>query len=99
MDMQEIDDEIYRLEHGDTTWNSCEKLNILYGVKRGMQPEQENESRAYPRKSQSEFVEVFRSIPLEYALNVLDEHMNCIKAVYPKEYHAIIRKMTEAEVL
>lgn len=93
MDMQEIKREINKLENGATTWNSCEKLSILYNVMNGMRPEQAETRNAYP--TESEFVRIFRSIQLEDALNIIDEHMECVKAVYPKEYNSIIRKMRD----
>lgn len=96
MNMQEIDEEIAKLEKGDTTWKSCEKLNILYGVKRGIQPDQETiQERAYSGKNESEFVEAFKSIPINEALAVIDEHMECIKEIFPKEYRNIIKRLKE----
>ena len=47
-----------------------------------------------PDDSDSEFVRAAKSAGLPLLLDVLDEHMDCIRALYPKEYAAIIRRLT-----
>ena len=39
----------------------------------------------------SEFVQAGRDAGMSRLLEVLDEHMECIKTLYPKEYAAVIR--------
>lgn len=41
----------------------------------------------------SEFVQAGRAAGMSRLLEVLDEHMECIRALYPKEYVAIIRRL------
>lgn len=43
----------------------------------------------------SEFVQAGREAGMPRLLEVLDEHMECIKALYPKEYAAIMRRLKE----
>lgn len=45
--------------------------------------------------SGSEFVQAAREAGLSRLLDVLDEHMDCIQAMYPKEYAAILRRLRE----
>lgn len=100
MNMHEIDDEIYKLENGDTTWRNCEKLAILYNVKNGLSMTEkekalpmENISAYSYKNNDSEFIELFKRANIEDALKILDEHMEIIKAIYPKEYRMIMRKI------
>ena len=43
----------------------------------------------------SEFVQAGREAGMSRLLDVLDEHMECIKALYPKEYAAVIRRLKD----
>lgn len=43
----------------------------------------------------SEFVQAARKAGISRLLDVLDEHMDCIQAMYPKEYTAILRRLKE----
>lgn len=43
----------------------------------------------------SEFVQVGREAGMSRLLEVLDEHMECIRALYPKEYAAIMRRLKD----
>lgn len=42
---------------------------------------------------QSEFVEAASAAPFSGLMDVLDEHMNAIKLVYPKEYQLVMQKI------
>lgn len=104
MDIKEINDEIWKLERGRTNYAECQKLAILYIVKNGLQdglydakdnlysyaPEPEEIKENYIL---GEFGEVFENAPHQLALDVLEEHMQLIKAVYPKEYAEVIRRL------
>lgn len=41
----------------------------------------------------SEFVQAARSAGMTRLLDVMDEHMDCIRALYPKEYETIMRRL------
>lgn len=43
----------------------------------------------------SEFVRAARKAGMSQLLDVLDEHMDCVRALYPKEYAAIMRRLEE----
>lgn len=97
MDMNEIQSEIQRLEDADTNYTNCGKLATLYTVRNGLRPEEphiDNYSYSYANAPiQSEFINICMAAGFETVLGVLDEHMECIKALYPKEYNSIIRKL------
>jgi hypothetical protein len=43
----------------------------------------------------SEFVRAARKAGMPRLLDVLDEHMDCVRALYPKEYAAIMRRLED----
>lgn len=43
----------------------------------------------------SEFVQAGRAAGMSRLLDVMDEHMECIRALYPKEYAAIMRRLKD----
>lgn len=43
----------------------------------------------------SEFVQAARAAGMSRLLDVLDEHMDCVRAIYPKEYDAVMRRLKE----
>ena len=89
MSATEIQEEIDRLENEETTYGNCTKLAVLYTVRENY--------RQLPSSSygSSEFLLACSACPIDRVLNILDEHMDCIKALYPKEYSAIIKKIRE----
>lgn len=98
IDLDEINREIERLEHdAKTTYGNCERLAILHTVRDRYSGE--TQKRAVQEHSfaapASAFVEAFKAVPEDDALAVLDEHMQTIAILYPKEYNAIIRKLNE----
>lgn len=91
IDLNILDNEIERLEADDMNYQTCSRLADLYSVRDHYRPIYSKYSY-----SQSEFLQACGTAPYEAVLNVLDEHMQCINALYPKEYSAIIRKIKEA---
>ena len=41
----------------------------------------------------SEFVQAARAAGMARLLEVMDEHMDCIRVLYPKEYETIMRRL------
>lgn len=104
LDMDEIKSEIARLENGNITFSTVEKLAMLYIVQERNSPMPEPEPveiqqmpkyayAAAPTAPKSDFLEAVGKVPIEKALDVLDEHMEAIKLLYPKEYKAVINKI------
>ena len=106
MDIDEINTHIHKLKCGSTDWQSVEKLAALCTVRNELEEKQAPETQtqvlpptsyqaAYSTKAkpQSEFVEAASAAPFGGLMEVLDEHMNAIKLVYPKEYELVIRKI------
>lgn len=102
LDLDEIKREIARIENGNTTYTAIEKLALLYIVLDHSTPEEpEVEVQQMPRYAyaaapeapKSEFLAAVEKVPIEKALEVMDEHMEAIKLLYPKEYKAVIGKI------
>lgn len=98
IDIDDIDREIERLEHtANTTYGNCERLAILYTVRDKYSGG--SEKRAVQEYSYaaplSEFVSAFKAAPIDQALSLMDEHMQTIAILYPKEYDTILRKLNE----
>lgn len=102
IDLNEINDEIARLEHGNTTYAACEKLSVLYTVRSqlaaGEAPEKVERSissYSYASAPKSEFMQAVENAPLDGVMNVIDEHLEAVKALFPKEYNAVIKMIKE----
>ena len=106
MDIDEINDHIHKLKCGSTDWQSVEKLAALCTVRNELEEKQTPEAQTqalppaiYPAaystaaEPQSDFVEAASAVPFSGLMQVLDEHMNAIKLVYPKEYELVMKRI------
>lgn len=106
MDIDEINEHIRKLKCEETSWQSVNKLAALCTVRNELEPKQtpEAQSQVLPPSSyptaystaaepQSDFVAAASSVPFGGLMQVLDEHMEAIKLVYPKEYELVMRKI------
>ena len=106
MDIEEINDHIHKLKCGSTDWQSVEKLAALCTVRNELEdantPETQSQvfpTAAYPAaystaaEPQSDFVEAASAVPFSGLMQVLDEHMDAIKLVYPKEYELVMQRI------
>lgn len=91
MNIGEIEAEIERLEKGETTFQNCSKLAVLYSIVDHTKKEKEHVA-SYSYAS-SEFLQICSGVPYDDVLAILDEHMACIKALYPREYKTILGKI------
>ena len=94
MDIGEIRSEISRLENSDTNYKNCEKLSTLYIVRSGLETEEKPRFRhSHSFASSSEFLAAISDVPVEDWVGVIDEHLESVRALFPKEYAAVIRKI------
>ncbi len=107
MDIDEINEHIRKLKCEETSWQSVNKLAALCTVRDELKEEDKAQMSdvttrsapapiAYPTAAEppkSEFVEAASSAPFSGLMGVLDEHMNAIKLVYPKEYQLVLKKI------
>lgn len=92
IDLEKIDREIDELEaRGDTTYSLCERLAWLYVVRDHLRPTK-NETTLDLRGS--EFLEACSGVPYPLLMNVLNEHMEAMKIVQPREYERVMAKVS-----
>lgn len=93
----EIRTEIERLEHSQTTYANVEKLAMLYQVLNNApdQPSKPVQIKpySYASDSDSEFIKAVRNADFERVLKVLNDHMEAVRILYPKEYDAVLRRL------
>lgn len=89
IDVSIINDEIEALEAGETDYDTCERLACLYTVRNEMK-QREAEKRAL---QSSDFLAASVGAPIADLMKVLDEHMEAIRALYPKEYESVVSKI------
>ena len=88
--------------------NTCIKLAAFYTILNNLYPEKVEEpvdvgystmpsyDEYLPQiRSDSEFMNVCSQKEITAVVEVLDEHMEAIKLLYPKEYDSIIEKIKE----
>lgn len=95
IDLDEINAEIARLEAGKTTYSAVEKLGLLYIVRDNLGGNRMEKGYSYASAPKSEFVQLAENAPKDGLLMVLDEHFEAIRALYPKEYDAVLRKIRD----
>lgn len=94
LNVDEIDRTILDLESNhDTSYATCEKLAWLYIVKDHIV--QPVAPRNAPQGAGSEFLEVISGKDEQALFEVLNEHIEVIKILHPKEYAALIAKIKE----
>lgn len=89
--LETIDNEIMELEKRDTTFAVAERLAWLYIVRDHIQTPQADVKTLATHGS--EFLNACSGIPADQVLAVLDEHLELIRAVFPKEYTALLAKI------
>lgn len=92
MDMKEVEEQIQKLESGETTWNACQQLAVLYAVKDHVRLP----SYSYSAGG-SAFLKAVDGAPTEAVMSILDAHFDCIKEMFPKEYAAVLRKIEKSK--
>lgn len=106
MDLEEIKRAMHTLECGDTTFLSVERLAALKIVHDHLakltntQPEEASEPkpaqrmmRTTPIVTGSEFLDAISDVSFEDAMMILDEHMEALRVVIPREYDAVMNRL------
>lgn len=96
INLSEIENTILDLEQRDTTYSVCERLAWLYIVRDHLSAPVTRtaaERELTEQYSGSDFLQAASGKPVDHVLRVIDEHMEAIRIIYPKEYDAIIQKL------
>lgn len=88
-----IEREIIDLEKRDTTYANCERLAWLYIVRYSMQQRIVQEKARAEQMSGSPFLEACSCADISEILRVMNEHMEAVRVIYPKEYNAVVNQI------
>lgn len=94
--IETIEQEIIELEKRDTSYAVCERLAWLYTVRDHLKAKDMPvmpEVRKSGKLAGSEFLEAASEVDYAELMNILDNHMTCIKTVCPKEYDAVMSQI------
>lgn len=95
-----IETEIYDLEaRGDTTYSICERLAWLYIVRDHIREGKTGVNALSGNRTGtlngSEFLEACSNVDFAELMQILDQHMEAVKVVAPREYQLVMRKIDE----
>ena len=93
INLQEVEREILDLEKKDTTYAVCERLAWLYIVRDHIKAETIEEKKRAGHAGTSAFLMACEGVEIGALLKVLDEHMEAVQVIYPKEYSAVVEKI------
>lgn len=89
--LEEVSNTIKEIESEPLTLASVGNLAALYIVR---DKAKESRGALQPVKlSGSEFLEACSDVDMTSLFSILDEHMDAIKAIHPREYMALIQKI------
>lgn len=96
-----INGEIAALEEKDTNYAVCQKLAWLYVVRDHLTHSNEDSfisavqsvEIVTPSLTGSDFLKAASGVNVQSLLAILNEHMDVIKVMYPKEYEAIMARI------
>lgn len=98
INIEELDKAILDLESHDTTYSVCEKLAWLYIVRDHVTGNTTPVAREKVSVQQeSEFFHAVNGKDIVEVLNILDEHMNVVSILMPKEYEELIKQLYALE--
>lgn len=97
MSISEIEEEIIKLELAETSWQNVQRLAWLYTVKDHLAADKtpivaNKVMRVMPNYS-GEFGEAVSGVNIDNVMSVMNEHMEVVKILLPKEYQAVIGKI------
>lgn len=100
IDLKEIEETIREYEEADTSIRQCEILAALYAVRdrhktptiKAVEVEPEHITEA---TEGSEFMEASSGVSYKALMEILNEHMEAMRVVHPKEYDSVMMKIRE----
>lgn len=107
IDLREIDETIDELKRHGNTIQAAERLAMLYIARdymvreNNMQSAQDYSEAAAPppviakANHTSDFLAACDGAQIGLILDVLDEHMDAIRVLYPREYDSVIERIKE----
>ena len=94
---EELEEAIKDLSAKEPSYSNCEKLATFYTLLSYLYSEEgySHDAGAFPVTNGSEFREAISGKDLGRVVDILDEHMDVVKMLFPKEYREVIRLIEE----
>lgn len=103
VDLQEIERAMHTLACGETTFDTVARLAALITVHDHLTAENpdnilspysaQQAPAAMPHLSGSDFLDAASAAPMEDVMEILDEHMEALRVVIPREYEAVLERI------
>ncbi len=97
IDLEEIERTIDDIEHThDTTFRTCERLAWLYVCRDHLREQTSPEAKVSTEVAAlggSDFLDACDGIPYGLLMQVINEHMQVIRTLYPKEYASLVARI------
>ena len=94
LSIDEVERTILELEKRDTTYATCERLAWLYIVHDHLTQRIAREKARAADMEGSPFLAACSGAEIEEILRVMNEHMDAVLMIYPKEYDAVVKKIS-----
>lgn len=91
--LDDLNEEISALETQEPSYTTLERLASMYIVRDRLREAAQSDSMEPVKLSGSEFLEACSGANMPSLFAILDEHMDAIKAIHPREYMALIGKI------
>ena len=93
LSIDEVERTILELEKRDTTYATCERLAWLYIVHDHLTERIVKEKARAAEMEGSPFLEACSGADIAEILHVINEHMEAVRVIYPKEYEAVVKRI------
>ena len=97
LSIEEVERTILELEKRDTTYATCERLAWLYIVHDHLTQHIVQEKARAAEMEGSPFLAACSGAEIAEILRIMNEHMEAVRVIYPKEYEAITVKIAETK--
>ena len=97
LSIEEVERTILELEKRDTTYATCERLAWLYIVHDHLTQRIVQEKARAAEMEGSPFLAVCSGAEIAEILRVVNEHMEAVRVIYPKEYSTVVEKIKETK--
>ena len=93
LSIEEVERTILELEKRDTTYATCERLAWLYIVHDHLTQRIVQEKARAAEMEGSQFLAACSGAEISEILRVVNEHMEAVRVIYPKEYDAVVKRI------
>lgn len=97
LSIEEVERTILELEKRDTTYATCERLAWMYIVHDHLTHRIVQEKARAAEMEGSPFLAACSGAEISEILRIMNEHMDAVLVIYPKEYSAVIEKIKETK--